>query len=193
MKNLSFSYFKCDDILEKFGEKEIEERFNALLDEIEAFIKANNLLEYAVVNRQILANVVVDYFYDVKRIEDFHPNIKKVNSEKVIAYMAYWLVYRKPIQVIQSDFSEKKLLTINERFALQYILDYLSERDRDGHILERDSKGLKSFAGLMLYYLIYRAKDAQSLEMIITAFLAGQIYEQIDEDISNILHSFDNQ
>jgi hypothetical protein len=33
--------------------------------------------------------------------------------------------------------------------------------------------------------------NAQSLEMIIVAFLAGQIYESIDEDLSEQLHPFD--
>jgi len=42
-----------------------------------------------------------------------------------------------------------------------------------------------------LYYLVYRKVDAQSLEMILTAFMAGQIYESTDKDISDELHPFD--
>lgn len=191
MKNLSFKNFMCGDLIDTFGEKDIEERYNALFGETKKFIEVNGLVEKVVVNRVILANVVIDYCSDIKRLKDFHPDIKKTNSQKVIAYSAWWFLYRKPIQIIDMNAEDKELATINERFITQYILDYLSERERKSHILLRNNAGLENFVKFLLYYLTYRAHGARCLEMIITAFLAGQIYEQIDDDISDLLHPFD--
>ena len=192
MKNMSFKNYKCDNIISEFGEDKVEERYSKLFDEMTKFLEVNELNGKAVINKEILANVVIDYFCDILRLKSFHVDIKKTNSQKVIAYTSYWLLYRKPIQIINNDSDDKRYVTLNERFVLQYILDYLSERERGGHILSRESEGLKNFSGLMLYYLVYRSHDAQSLEMIITSFLAGQIYERTDTDISKELHPFDN-
>ncbi len=93
------------------------------------------------------------------------------NSQKVIAYSSYWILVKKPIQIINNNSDNKALLSINERFVLQYILSYLSERKREAHILLRENPGLKNFASYLLYYLVYRVRDAQSLEMMIVSFL----------------------
>lgn len=192
MRHLIFAYLSCEDLIEEFGEEQIIERYNALYEEMSIFISQNKVFEQAEVNKSILASVIIDYFYDIKRIKGFHTKISKTNSEKVIAYTAYWILHRRPIQVKNSILNDFKTSTLNERFVLQYILDYLSERERKSHILLRENLGLKNFNQFLLYYLIYRPCDAQSLEMIITAFLAGQIYEQVDSDISSELHPFDN-
>ena len=191
MKDISFKHYKCDDIIQKFGEDKISDRYSKLYSEIVEFLKMNNLQENASVNKVLLANAVIDYFNDIMRLKDFHIDIKKANSQKVVSYTAYWLLYRKPIQIIDNISDNKELATLNERFVLQYILDYLSERERQSHILLRSNKGLENFSNLMLYYLVYRRCDAQAIEMIITAFFAGQIYERIDEDITGLLHPFD--
>ena len=190
MSNISFKYSRCNDIINSFGEELLEKRYNTLLKEMKIFLESNNLSEYARVDKFILANAITDYFSDIKRLKDFH-KIENTNSQKVIAYVSYWLLYRKPIQVFY-EVSEppKELFTINERFVLQYILNHLSERERKCHILERENKGLENFSAFLLYYLVYRIHDAQSIEMIIVAFFAGQIFEQIDEDISFQLPPF---
>ena len=192
MKNLFCKYFSCEDLIKYFGEDKFEERYNSTLKMMEKFIFTNDLSGKVVIDRMILANVIIDYFSDVKRLKEFHKDIKKINSEKVISYMSYWMLHRKPIQVIENSSSyNKDLITVNERFVLQYILNYLSEREREAHILLRNNIGLQNFSGLLLYYLVYRKVDAQSLEMILTAFMAGQIYENTEKDISEELHPFD--
>ncbi|MDR1157098.1 MAG: hypothetical protein LBK75_02150 [Oscillospiraceae bacterium] len=193
MKDITFDYVKCGDLIEEFGRDKIITRGETLYEEMTKFIADSGLLDVAVVNKFLLSDALIDYFQDIKRLKDFH-RINKVNSQKIIAYTAYWLLHRKPIQICGGEEKQgKELTTLNERFVLQYILDYLSVRIRKTHILERENKGLNSFANCLLYYLVYRSHDRQSLEMIITAFLAGQIYERIDEDISNELHPFDHK
>jgi len=197
MDNISFDYYGCDDLIKAFGKNEIKKRWNTLCTQLEEFLAENKLSSAAYVNKLLLANVILDFYYDIKRIKEFH-GIKKVNSQKIIAYTAYWLLYRKPIQIINPkpdnlQIDIKELATLNERFVLQFILDHLSESDRGGHILDRsENKGLENFSAMMLYYLQYRFRDAQSLEMIIVSFFAGQIYERTDKDISSELHSYDH-
>lgn len=194
MNQMSVNYYGCQDIIDAFGEEKIEKRFSTVFKEMLKFLEINGLEENAFVNKILLANAVGDYFSDIMRLKDYHIDIEKANSEKVIAYSAYWILHRKPLQALDSvpdGTGVQEFATLNERFVLQYILDYLSERERESHILLRESKGLQNFAALMLYYLIYRKCDAQALEMIITAFMAGQIYERIDKDIARELHPYD--
>jgi hypothetical protein len=200
MDNIDFKHLKNDGILEVFGEEKIEERYNKLYTEMNEFIDLHKLSSVARVNKSLLANVVLDYFHDIKRLKGFH-NIDLANSQKVVAYTSFWLLRRKPIQIDNPKTENEltvqeieKLTALNERFVLQYIFNYLSIRERKGHIFLRsnDSIGLKNFSAMMLYFLNYRFRDAQSLEMVITSFFAGQIYEQIDEDLSNVLHTYDH-
>ena len=156
---------------------------------MKTFLETNDLLDKVKINKLLLSTAVIDYFNDVTRIKDFHIKIDKINSEKVIAYTSYWILQRAPLQVDASAaLTDRKLATINERFVVQYICDYLSVRECGSHIFSRDNLGLKNFVKFLLYYLIYRLHDAQSLEMIITAFMAGQIYENTTADITDELH-----
>ncbi len=192
MKHLSFEYLECNDLVESFGKKKIEERYDSIYEAAESFISANGLSEVAYVNKYVLANVIIDYYNDIKRIKSFHQKIEKVNSQKVMAYLSYWFLRRKPIQLKNEQDSEmKKTSFINEKFILNYIFSYLSVREKKCNLLLRENVGLKNFSQAMLYYLIYRLRDPQSLEMVLIAFMAGQIYEQTEVDISNELHPYD--
>jgi len=191
---LDFKKYIPDDIISSFSEDKVGGRYEALFKEMTAFLSVNGLQDKAYVNKRILVNVIIDYFYGIIRLKNFHPDIKVTNSEKVIAHTAFWLLKRKPIQVMDSvDVSEdnEKTVCLNEKFVLKYIIDYLSVRTRREHILHREENGLKNFARYLLYYLIYRSYNAQSLEMIIIAFWSGQIYENINEDLSEVLHPYD--
>lgn len=196
MNNITFDYLNRDDIIETYGKDEIEKIWNLLFQEMDAFLEQNSYSSVASIDKHILANAILDYLEDIKRLKSFH-RINEINSQKNIAYTAYWLLRRKPIQIYDAqskvDKPEmlKELTTVNERFVLRYILDYLSARKRESHILERSNKGLENFSNMMLYYLVYRLRDAQSLEMILMAFLAGQVYERTDQDISPELHPYD--
>lgn len=192
MKNLLFKYIDGKRIIEEFGEDEVNLRYKLLFEQLEEFIKANNLENIVSINRMLLANVVVDYFYDILRIKSLHTDIEKVNSEKVIAYTSYWLLQKRVLtfKITEDNFNES-LATINERFVLQYITDYLSVRIRKEHIVLREEKGIQNFVKSLLYYFAYRKYDAQSIEMIIIAFMAGQIYERDDQDISSEMHPYD--
>jgi len=191
MNDITFDYFKCDDTIEVFGEDKLKARWIALFNEMDLFIKQNELSSLVSVDKFLLSTAILDYFNDIKRLKDFH-KIVNTNSIKVTAYNAYWLLRRRPLQVCNSTGSiNKELITVNERFVLKYICNYLSIRERESHVLLRKNHGLKSFSGMLLYYLIYRVHDAHSLEMMLMAFFSGQVYERIDEDISIHFHPYD--
>lgn len=199
MTNITFDYFKCDDLVKLFGKKEMEEKWNSLFIEMNEFLEINNVSSYAFVDKILLSNAIIDFYVDIKRLQDFS-KIKKINSQKTIAYTAYWLLRRKPIQIInnQGEIEDigklKGLATLNERFVLQFILTYLSVRVVKSTVLERSevNKGIENFCGTLLYFLIYRLRDAQSLEMVLVAFLAGQLYENEDDNLGNDLHFYDH-
>ena len=190
MKGIMFSYERCHDLIKSFGKEKIETRWSSLFEQMQVFLNENGYSSVARADELLLSNAVIDYFYDIKRLKDFQ-KIERVNSIKKTAYTSYWLLRRRPLQIFGDIGQEDRdLATLNERFVLQYISNYLSVRERSSHLFLRTNDGLKSFSGMLLYFLVYRAHDAHSLEMIIAAFLAGQIYERTDEDLSNELHPY---
>lgn len=187
MNNVHSEFIKADLLLEDFARKndKFEQRFESLLDDMNMFINEAGLNGKVVVNELALGYMLVDYFEDIRRLKAFH-GIEHVNSIKIVAYTSYWFLRRKPMQVLGQ---EKELIYINERFILAYILEFLSGNYNPPLIL-RENKGLKSFSESLFYYLKYRISGANGLEMILTAFFAGQIYQEKDRDISDILAKY---
>lgn len=184
MNNVHSEFVRADLVLRDFAKKndKFVQRFESLLEDINIFIREAELSEKVIVNELTLGYMLVDYFEDIRRLKTFH-GIEHVNSIKIVSYTSYWFLRRKPIQVIEQ---EKELIYINERFVLAYILEFLSG-DYDPPLILRENKGLKSFSESLFYFLKYRVNGANSLEMILTAFFAGQIFQEKDRDISDAL------
>ena len=182
MDNISPAYIKVTDILSnRVNNKEkFIERFVSIATDIEAFIDSSGLKNKVSLNYLSLGTTLVDYFEDISRLKKFH-RVEHINSIKIVAYLSYWILKRKPIQILDVD---KSLLYVNERFVLAYILDFLSS---DQHILKRTNEGLKGFAETLFYVLKYRTSDAAIIEMTILSFFAGQIYQEKNEDLSQKL------
>ena len=185
MDDIEMITMQTAEVLNKYNvsEKRYKSRYKALCDDIVGYIKASGLNGTQVVlNKYSLSCMLVDYFMDIGRLKEFH-HIEHVNSIKIVSYITYWFLRRKPIQVL-SD--ENSLLYVNEKFITLYILDFLMNEAR-GNLLDREEKGLVAFREQLFYYLKYRHFDAQSIEMMLLSFFAGQIYENIDEDLSSKL------
>lgn len=188
MENIHSKFLTADTILSEYSKKEdkFSERFSALSKEINYFIEKMHFEDKVKLNELALGYTLVDYFEDVHRLKVFH-KLEHINGIKIVSYTSFWLLKRKPIQIIKC---EKELLDINERFVLNYILSFLSNKDKK-HIVLRDNVGLKSFTETLLYFLKYRLTTANNIEMIIMAFFAGQIYQEENEDISPKLGKMD--
>lgn len=184
MNNVHSEFIKPELLLQDFGKKndKFEKRFTALLNDILEFIDEAGLKGKVVVNELALGYMLVDYFEDIRRLKIFH-NIEHINSIKIVSYTSYWFLRRKPIQLLVQ---EKELVYVNERFVLAYIMDFLSGNDQVP-VLLRENEGLKSFSESLFYFLKYRLREANSLEMILTAFFAGQIYQEKKIDLSGDL------
>ena len=163
----------------------IQQRYDALLEGMENYIKGSKYEGKLRVNPSVLAEALRDYFVDIGRLKKLH-NIPHVNSIKIVAYTSYWLLKRKPIQILDVD---RELIYANERYVFSYIMDFLNNNVKPSDDLYFSEKeGLKAFRETLFYFLKYRFHEPSGLEMIITAFFAGQIYPS-DKDISDLLSS----
>lgn len=96
------------------------------------------------------------------------------------------IIYCFPVVTL---FSNTKNFSANERFVLQYICNYLRERVRLCHVFERDNVGLINFTKYLLYHMYI--DNAQTLKLMLAAFMVGQIYERTDTGINGELHPYD--
>lgn len=184
MITIHTQYEKPQALIDEFCNKRDEKfkrRYSAIYTDMMNYIKASDYEGKVLVNELTLGYALIDYFEDIRRLKNFH-HIPHINSIKLVAYIAYWLLRRKPLQVIAL---EKELLYVNERFVLAYILEFLN--DGHSHILERENEGLRAFTESLLYFFKYRQLNAQTIEMIILAFFAGQVYQSKEVDISDQL------
>lgn len=162
-----------EDIFKAYGESEIETRFNTLYQEMDMFIRNSGFPEFLTINQDLLAIAVNDYFLSMNELRQFH-RINHFDERKKVSYTAYWLLYRKPIQVYNDlEYYASKLATINERFVLLYILDYLSNQLGDDHILlqSQSNKRIKAFIDMLFYLLIKGLRSVQSLQLVIDSFV----------------------
>lgn len=172
------------ELIKEVGEKEFDSRFSELQKQINEFLDAAG---YAFreekggcveCNDRILYHVILDYYSDIRRLKEFHV-IKHTKTDKNIAYLAYWILKRKPIQV--PNFIEKdKDIFINERFVC-YIITYecVQQKQKESGNYKLDEQSMKKYdryIDLLLYFLKYRECSAQMLELLIETFKMGIVF-----------------
>lgn len=174
MNSIQTQFVAASDILKKYDIKieKFNDRFHSLLSDMERYIEAANLKDNVFVNISVLGNMLIDYFVDVSRLKAFHP-IDHLNSIKIVAYTSYWILKAKPIQAKSYD---KEMITVNEKFVLLYILDFLS--DENDNLLDRKEDSLLGFKETLLYFLQYRVHSPYCLELMLMSFFAGQVYQE---------------
>ena len=159
--------------VESFGIKKIEERFDAICEKAEQFIKNMGYANKVRLDRSILAHTLMDYFSDIARIKDFH-DIARTNSIKITSYEIQWLLRRKPLQILET---KPDTIFANEQFALARILEYISPDVTDDAVF--NDERIKFFLDFLFYYFKFRQVNAQALEMALIAFEAGKLFQQI--------------
>lgn len=148
----------------------VTDRYVAILEMMDNFIVAEKIGDYVTVDLELLKTAVCDYFVDIVRVKDFHHIIKKVNTEKIYGYMAYWLLKRKPIQV-KSPFPQSAF--INELFITGFLISNLLAEKNIDHAQCAQNAAFAEFQSLIYYNLKYRLVTQQSLELMIGAFFCG--------------------
>ena len=172
MENKQSSMYS--DVLNHFGEEKVARRYDNMVERLEAFIERNNYNDKVVISKGILNQLLIDYFTDIYRLKEFH-NIDLANYIKITSYTAYWIVRRKPLQVVKDDIEDVQMAFCNENFALSYILKFL----QDTVINVRDENGYyNSFVSTLSYSLRYRIITPQTIELMIEGFMAGKTVQK---------------
>lgn len=173
-KTKSYDY---SDVLSDFGKEKIEQRYQILYEYLATFIKRYKYEGKVDIAASVLNQAVIDYFADIHRLKNFH-HIEAVNYLKIHAYTAYWVLRRKPLQIIKDDPQDVELAFVNERFVASYILQYLRGENTDTIIIESERLTYFEFVKNLEYYLRYRTVTPQMLETMLEAYQAGVAFQK---------------
>lgn len=186
MNTIDAGYIPASDILKKLdiSEEKFCKRFESISADVNKFIETADLTEKVFLNSACLGHMLIDYFVDISRMKYVH-KIEHANTIKITAYTAYWFLKNKPIQ---ASTATNEAMDINEKFVAMFLLDFLSV-SADNNILDRTEAGILGFQDALIYFLKYRAYNAVSIEMLLIAFFAGQIYQ--DPSMADKLPSID--
>lgn len=168
------SIFSYQDVLESFGEEKVANRYDSIMEQLNGFIKRNKYTDKVSVCPGIVNQLVIDYFTDIFRLKEFH-HIDLTNYIKITAYTAYWIVRRKPLQIIKDDIEDIELAFCNENFVLSYIMRFLQQSELSIY----DEQGeYREFVSTLSYALRYRTLTPQMLELMIEGFRGGCVYQK---------------
>ena len=174
IKNKSYDY---SEIIADFGQEKIEKRYETLYEYLDAFIKRHKYVGKVAIAESVLNQAVVDYFADVHRLKNFH-HIEAINYLKIHAYTAYWILRRKPLQIIEDSLEDIDRAFVNEKFVASYLLDYLRGEDTNVIIIESERLLYFEFVKNLEYYLRYRTVTPQMLETLLEAYQAGEAFQR---------------
>lgn len=163
-----------DGVLDYFGEEKISDRFDWINGLLCQYIRQEQLEDFAFVSERILNHVIIDYFTDIYRLKEFQ-NIEKTNTTKIYAYLTYWLLRHKPIQL--SDKAREEHVFINEKFCTEFIRAYVFDNPANIPILMQSSEQIDEFLKSLLYYFKYRDISPKVIELMLLAFNAGRGYQ----------------
>ena len=159
-------------VLDAFGDDVVRDRFVYLYERMHSFLSANDLREKVTIQTDLLSQAVIDYFTDIYRLKEFQ-GIERANLQKIVSYEVYWLLRRKPMQVVADEGADNALAFVNERFLVTYMMHELLTELGKG-VPEGDLPGeCLDFVRHLEYHLKYRAVDPKNLELTIDAFRAG--------------------
>ena len=148
----------------------VETRFTKLYRQIKSMVNESGFADYVKLDEDILGSAVIDYFEDVDRLKNFS-GIPRISVSKIYSYQAFWLLKRKPIQVISDQIADDRCIYINEIIiAMILISDMFAEKGMEA---ESGNHKIWSFFDLLLYNFKYREYTQKSLELMIEAFFLG--------------------
>jgi hypothetical protein len=157
------------DLLDEFGEEVVKRSIDSWKERLDSFIISRGLSDKVRVSDRNLYLAMLSYFSDIKRIKPYHV-INDVNDVKIHSYLAYWIMRKKPLQIL-SDFDSCE--RVNERFVAFMLTDFLL-RDWIDTVLSGEAKEqFENFTKTLYYTFSYRDYSAQSIELVLLGFLAG--------------------
>jgi len=122
------------------------------------------------IHPELVKQVSLNLFIDLKRIKDFHNIKKEVNSQKFAAYQAAWIIRIKPIQVRGfKEKNKKDFINANELFTLYTVIARIYNTARENNL---DCDELKKWSGFfkkLVYHFHHRITNPQALELTFEA------------------------
>lgn len=170
MRENALSY---GEIVEYFGETKITDRYRFLYDKMLEYITVRNQKEKLFICEPILQQVVMDYFADIYRLKEFH-KIDKANITKILAYEAYWILRRKPLQ-IRPEVWDSKLAFCNEGFITTFLAHELLIPEETEPMSTEEEKRFLKYLQHLNYHLKYRQMDKQGLEAMLYSYETGRM------------------
>ena len=167
--------YDYSELVDSFGREKIESRYATLFEYLESFIKRNKYQDNVIIANSVLNQAVVDYFTDIYRLKEFH-RIEHINYIKIHAYTAYWILRRKPLQIIVDNEQDIELAFVNEKFVASYLLQFLRGEHEKVVILEKDRQDYIEFVKNMEYFLRYRTITPQMIETMLESYAAGMAF-----------------
>lgn len=162
------------DTLSRVGIERMTTRYGILCQEMTEFIVIAGFEKCITVNRELLFEAIINYFNTVSRCKEYH--IHEFHELKVVSYMAYYLLQSKPLVVRDNvHLDNDKIRTINERFVLLFLLNYMSGQLGNTHILLQNDAEVKLFCKNLFYMLISHFENVYCLENLISSFLHSRI------------------
>lgn len=172
--------FDYSTLVDFFGEETIINRVSNLYRKMDAFISECDLEESVHISESLLRRAVIDYFADIFRLRTFH-GIDRVNRHKIVAYTAFWLLRRQPIQLRENVADKEECAFVNENFVASFIAyacvtpSSSPEQMYNSRISlnEEAQKAFLRFLSDLRYHLRYRLVDARNLELMLSAYETG--------------------
>lgn len=153
-----------------FKKGTIINRFETWLERLDDTLYQMGLSNVTRIDCNLLSFAVLDYYVDISRIKDFH-GMEKVNVHKIYSYGLYWLLRKKPIQLLQNV--EEKYFYLNEKVLLMCTLgmmfaDFNIEPDKDV-----DSDMFTNYMTLFYYNVKFRTYTPKSIELALESMHFG--------------------
>lgn len=169
---------KLDDtyefIIDHFKKEKIVSRYAWVYNLMQDYIDAEGLQERVYISEDVLNHVVIDYFVDIYRLKEFQ-DIELTHDSKIYAYMIFWLLRHKPLQIKEEDAED--LVFVNEKFASEMLKAFLFKDPKNVSIINSQKEQMKNFTDTLLYFFKYRDYSAKNIEIMILAFDAGRAYQ----------------
>lgn len=174
MNTIEKIYTDYADLLEDFSEEVIQSRYAVFYEEIMEFAKSLGIKDEVRIDESILIHTILDYYSDISRYKRFH-QVKHINAIKVISYETYWILRRKPIQVIAHAEVNDTMCFLNEKFVFSRLMKFLLGEGKHVVLSEKSKKAFSNYLDYLYYYLKYRTYDPEMIEMMLMGFKAGVI------------------
>lgn len=175
MKFIASEFKNYENLIDLVGFEKIENRYQFVYEQMVSFIGRLNAKEKITINERVLMHAVLEYYEDIEKVKSAH-ELDHTNSQKVFAYLAYWLLRRQPIQIITEEDCDENLVFANEKFVLSMLMSFLTSGFEAKPLVAEDKKIYQAFLNSFFYYLKFRKPDAQAIEMILLAFATGKMF-----------------